>query len=138
MSLFHLVYLSSTRQGFGRPQLRVLLERSREKNLSLGITGLLLHHDGKLLQVLEGEERVVRNLFDVIQADARHFGCTSLLEEGIPARQYPQWAMAFRDLGMSDLPSFAGLPADLSEAQQVLLHLHFGAGRPRAPRLLAA
>lgn len=136
MSLFHLVYLSTTRAGFGRPQLRVMLERSRARNLSLGVTGLLLHHEGRILQVLEGEEHVVRDLFDVIGADSRHIGCTSLLEEEIPARQYPQWPMAFRDLGMSDLPAFAELPADLSEAQEVLLH--FGGVRPRAPKLLAA
>jgi hypothetical protein len=69
--------------------------------------------------------------------DSRHTGCTVLLEEEIPARQYPQWAMAFRDLDMSDLPAFADLPADLSEAQQLLLHLHFG-NPPRPSRLLAA
>lgn len=137
MNLFHLVYLSSAKPGFGRAQMRVLLERGRVKNEALGITGLLLHHEGKLLQVLEGRERAVRALFDTIEADSRHTGATVLLEEEIPARQYPQWPMAFRDLGMSDLPTFADLPADLSEAQQLLLHLHFGA-RPRPPRLLAA
>jgi len=137
MNLFHLVYISSAKPGFGRAQLRALLERSRVKNETLGITGLLLHHEGKLLQVLEGPERAVRALFDIIQADTRHVGATVLLEEEIPARQYPQWPMAFRDLGMSDLPALADLPADLSEAQQLLLHLHFGA-RPRPARLLAA
>jgi hypothetical protein len=137
MNLFHLVYISSAKKGFGRAQLRMLLEQSREKNASLGVTGLLLHQEGKLLQVLEGPERAVRSLYETIQADTRHSGCTVLLEEEIPARQYPQWAMAFRDLGMSDLPAFADLPADLSEAQQLLLHLHFG-DRPRPARLLAA
>jgi hypothetical protein len=138
MNLFHLVYVSSAKSGFGRAQLRVLLERSRGKNEALGITRLLLHHEGKLLQVLEGRERAVRALFDTIQADTRHSGRTVLLEEEIPARQYPHWPMAFRDLGMSDLPALGDLPADLSEAQQMLLHLHFGGPRPGAPRLLAA
>lgn len=138
MSLFHLVYISSAKPGFGKAQLRMLLERSREKNLSLGVTGLLLHHEGKLLQVLEGEEKTVKQLFETIQTDSRHAGCTSLLEEEIPARQYPQWAMAFRDLGMSDLPAFGDLPADLSEAQRVLMHLHFSEPRSSSHRLLAA
>lgn len=137
MDLFHLVYVSSAKPGFGRVQLRTLLERSRAKNSSLGITGLLLHQGGKLLQVLEGPEGEVRSLYETIAADPRHSRCTALLQEGIPARQYPQWAMAFRDLDMSDLPAFADLPSDLSEAQQLLLHLHFG-GRPRPTRLLAA
>lgn len=137
MNLFHLVYISSAKPGFGRAQLRTLLERSRAKNASLGVTGLLLHQGGKLLQVLEGPELVVRSLYETIQADTRHSGCTVLREEEIPARQYPQWAMAFRDLDMSDLPAFTDLPGDLSEAQQLLLHLHFG-DRPRPARLLAA
>jgi hypothetical protein len=138
MNLFHLVYVSSAKPGFGRAQMRVLLERSRLKNEAMGITGLLLHHEGKLLQVLEGRERAVRALFERVQADNRHAGVTVLREEELPARQYPQWAMAFRDLGMSDLPALGGLPSDLSEAQQVLLHLHLGGPKPRLPRLLAA
>lgn len=138
MNLFHLVYVSSAKPGFGRAQMRGLLERCRVKNETLGITGLLLHHEGKLLQVLEGRERAVRALFDAVRADSRHTGVTVLLEEELPARQYPQWPMAFRDLDMSDLPALGGLPADLSEAQQVLLHLHLGGPKPRVPRLLAA
>lgn len=138
MSLFHLVYLSSARQGWGKPRLREVLEHSRSKNFSRGVTGLLLHHEGRFLQVLEGEERVVRQLFDVIQSDSRHHGCVSLLEENITARQYPQWPMAFREIGISDLPAFAGLPSDLSEAQEALLHLHFSGSRPGEAKLLAA
>ena len=138
MNLFHLVYISSAKKGFGRAQLRMLLEQSREKNASLGVTGLLLHQEGKLLQVLEGPERAVRSLYETIQADTRHSGCTVLLEEEIPARQYPQWAMAFRDLGMSNLPAFAELPVDLCEAQEALLHLHFSGTKARESKLLAA
>jgi hypothetical protein len=138
MSFFHLVYLSSARQGWGKSQLRALLEHARGKNFSLGVTGLLLHQEGRFLQVLEGEERVVRRLFDTIQADPRHHGCVSLLEENIAARQYPQWPMAFREMGMSDLPAFAGLPTDLSEAQEALLHLHFSGSGRREAKLLAA
>ena len=133
--MYHLVYISSARPGFGKAQIRTLLNRSRRKNTMLGITGLMLHHEGKILQVLEGEERTVRALYEVIQADPRHIGCTVLLEETTPARQYPHWPMTFRDLDGADLeePAMVELPADLSEAQKLLLHLHFGRVRPRLP-----
>lgn len=129
--MFHLIYLSQARFGLTKARLRVLLEQTRVKNLRLGITGLLLHHEGRLLQVLEGEEPAVRALYDIIRADPRHENCTTLLEEPILSRHYPQWPMAFRDLapvadGMGRLPDAPeGLPVDLSEAQQALLHLHF-------------
>ncbi|MFO1249048.1 MAG: BLUF domain-containing protein [Alphaproteobacteria bacterium] len=38
-------------------------KRSRANNALLGITGLLLHIDGGFLQMLEGEERSVRELY---------------------------------------------------------------------------
>lgn len=133
--MYHLVYISSAKPGFGKAQMRALLDRSRRKNTMLGITGLMLHHEGKILQVLEGEERAVRALYEVIQADPRHTGCTVLLEEAAPARQYPHWPMTFRDLDGADLEESTAveLPADLSEAQRLLLHLHFGRMRPRMP-----
>lgn len=134
--MYHLVYISSAQPAFTKPQLRDLLERSRRKNAQIGITGLLLHQEGKILQVLEGEEREVRALYDKIQADGRHSGCTVLLEETIPARQYPQWAMVFRDLDTggpaNETSPTVALPSDLSEAQRLLMHLHFRDHRPAA------
>ena len=38
----------------------------------MGITGLLLFIDGGFLQMLEGEERAVRELYTRIAADRRH------------------------------------------------------------------
>lgn len=141
--MFHLIYLSRVRFGLDKAQWRTLLEQSRVKNPRFGITGLLLHHEGRILQVLEGEERAVRALYDVIRADPRHENCTTLLEEPILSRHYPQWPMAFRDLtstadSLGRLPDAPeGLPVDLSEAQQALLHLHFQPSRTRTQRLAA-
>lgn len=133
--MYHLVYISSARPGLGRAQIRSLLDKSRRKNAMLGITGLMLYHEGKILQVLEGEERAVRALYEIIQADPRHSGCTVLLEEPTPSRQYPHWPMTFRDLGAADQDQATAmeLPMDLSEAQRILLHLHFGQARSSRP-----
>lgn len=140
--MFHLIYLSQARTGLTKARLRAVLEKSRVKNTSLGVTGLLLYHEGRILQVLEGEERAVRALYDIIRGDPRHGNCTTLLEEPLAARQYPHWPMAFRDLapsneGMAPLTEFPGLPVDLSEAQQALLRLHFHEPRRGTQRLAA-
>jgi hypothetical protein len=56
------------------PQMREteLLDNSDNSNNDLGIKGILLFNEGNFLQVLEGEERVVNNLYEKIARDDRH------------------------------------------------------------------
>jgi hypothetical protein len=60
---------------------------------------MLLYKDGNFMQVLEGEERVVRAVHITIAVDPQHRGVTTLLQGSTPGRQFPNWSMGFRDLG---------------------------------------
>lgn len=128
-NLYQLVYGSCARRGFTKAKVRAMLRQSRDRNAMLGITGLLLYQSGRIVQLLEGEERTVHALFNKIRQDPRHGDLATLQEGPIPARQYPQWTMGFRDI--SEGPDFSGLPEtgesplarDLAEAQRMLLHL---------------
>jgi hypothetical protein len=53
--MFSIVYVSSALKPFSKTDLLTLLEKSRENNTSLGISGMLLYKDGNFMQVLEGE-----------------------------------------------------------------------------------
>jgi hypothetical protein len=97
-----LLYLSSAVQRFSDAELVELLTKAREKNDRLGVTGMLLYHDGNFLQVLEGDEASVRPLFDTINKDTRHQSVIKLIERPLPERQFGEWSMAFRT--MDDLP----------------------------------
>ena len=58
-----LLYVSSTSRDLAPATLNDILAAARANNPLLGITGLLIHIDGGFLQILEGEERAVRELY---------------------------------------------------------------------------
>jgi hypothetical protein len=73
----------------------------------LGITGLLLYKQGLFLQVIEGEESLVRQLYTLISMDRRHHSLLVIDEWSIAARTFPDWSMGFRNL---DDPEVQRLP----------------------------
>lgn len=101
--MFSLVYVSSAVKPFPQAQLLELLARSRAANAQLGVSGMLLYKCGNFMQVLEGEESVVRRLLATIGADARHRGVLVLLQQRQESRDFPDWSMGFRDLNSPDV-----------------------------------
>lgn len=86
------------------------------------------------MQALEGEEQTVKNLFAKISLDDRHHGIIPLLQAPIAERQFPDFAMAFRDLNLAanqKLPGYSEFlntplkgelySKDLSKCQRLLL-----------------
>ena len=51
--MFHVVYVSSSTQTFTQSDLQMLLQKARDKNTQLDLTGMLLYKDGNFMQVLE-------------------------------------------------------------------------------------
>ena len=97
-AIYHLVYGSHAVAPFTKEQLVALLEKSQRSNQARGISGLLLYRDGVFLQVLEGPEALVKEVYGKIRSDPRHQGIEILMEGYSPRRQFPDWSMAFRDL----------------------------------------
>lgn len=96
--VFYAVYSSSAVRPFSEAELEELLRRSRESNKRLGVTGMLLYKDGRFMQALEGEESVVRTLFQKIAADPRHCD-VKLLDQGFTEeREFGDWSMGFERL----------------------------------------
>lgn len=120
-TLFQLVYVSSALVPFSRSQLMALLEKSRAKNSTAGISGLLLYHDGNFMQLLEGDESVVRAAHARIVLDPRHTGCITLIQAPVTTRTFPEWSMGYRDLSSSEVLETEGYSQFLN------------AGQPRQP-----
>ena len=72
MSLFCLVYTSLANQKMSDDNLKDLLKKSRLKNETLNITGMLLYLDPFFIQILEGEEAIVNETYNIIKQDSRH------------------------------------------------------------------
>lgn len=117
--LLSIVYSSSATRPFASDDLVALLAVSRENNAAADVTGMLLYHDSRFLQVLEGPEAAVRERMAVIADDTRHTGVRVMLEETLGERQFPDWTVGFApyEESVSDgipgyLASFGGQDAD--------------------------
>ena len=62
-SLLRLIYTSRSSVPFDEASLENLLEKARLNNYHTGITGVLSFGNGFFLQVLEGPERELVNLY---------------------------------------------------------------------------
>jgi hypothetical protein len=59
---------------------------------------MLLYKDGNFMQVLEGEEAVIRALHAKIDADPRHEGVLTVMQGYQESRQFQDWSMGFANL----------------------------------------
>lgn len=105
LPMMRLVYVSAAKRPFGEPELEDLLQVSRRNNARLGITGLLLYHDGNFMQALEGEPAVVERLEARIREDPRHHFFQRLATEDVAERMFADWAMAYRRYDAGILPA---------------------------------
>ena len=70
--VYRLAYVSEASPCFGADDLRDIKEKSTVRNAELDITGILVMDEGRILQILEGEEKAVMDLFATIAVDSRH------------------------------------------------------------------
>lgn len=75
-----------------------IITTSKAQNPKHGITGILLYHKGKFVQVIEGEEEELRSLMNNIEKDERHTNLRYLIDENISERGFEQWNMEFFNL----------------------------------------
>ena len=116
--VFQLVYSSTAVQPLSHGALADLLEQSRADNVARRVTGMLLYRQRRFLQLLEGDEAVVRALYATISVDDRHSDMAVLREGRRLFRQFPTWTMAFRDLAAEPFsePGYTGLFEDAVES----------------------
>lgn len=79
-------------------ELLFLLQQSREKNLVLGITGMLLYKGGNFMQMLEGEKQTVLKLYETIRKDDRHKDVVTIMTDNIQTRNFADWSMGFANM----------------------------------------
>lgn len=98
-----LVYRSVANESFTIPHIYGMLSKAKDYNAEHGITGCLLFHNNQFLQLLEGEENEVLNLFQKISLDERHSDIQLIESNYYPSRVFDNWSMAFHDYGQNGL-----------------------------------
>ncbi|MEO0572966.1 MAG: BLUF domain-containing protein, partial [Bacteroidota bacterium] len=98
-----LVYRSVASESFTISQIYSMLSKAKDYNNEHGITGCLLFHNNRFLQLLEGKEKEVMNLFQKISLDKRHQDIQMIESNFILNRVFDSWSMAFHDYGQNGL-----------------------------------
>ena len=134
-ALHHLVYQSMASAPLDETELEDILAQSRAWNTAHGLTGVLLHSQGHLMQVLEGSEDEVRYIFARIARDARHNGLVKLADGRIAERHFGQWSMGFKAVNPAD---FSHLQGYIDPQQPDYLAATEAAPDPKLHAVLAA
>lgn len=96
--MLSIAYVSAATEAVGEAELGAILTQSRANNQRDGLTGALLFHAGRFVQIIEGSEVKLRERYEVISADPRHRVIQVVREREIAERQFPEWTMGFRPL----------------------------------------
>lgn len=105
--IFRLSYLSKPVVPFTDADFDDIETKSIKANSMRDVTGLLIVHDDKILQVLEGRESAVRELYAKIEADPRHTITKLVCEVEDEERLLLTWNMVVRKI--------SNIPPEISE-----------------------
>lgn len=109
MALYQLVYRSRATAPFSDDMLVELLKKARKHNQEKHISGILLYGYNSFIQLLEGDDDVVRDLYyNYIFHDPRHQDLKVLQETYPSKRLFSKWAMAFRPIDKERVSFLAG------------------------------
>ncbi|GAB3854837.1 hypothetical protein GCM10028822_25170 [Hymenobacter terrigena] len=135
--LYTLIYRSQASRAVHEVTLPPLLRKARLHNERSRLGGLLLHANGEFMQVLEGPEPALSQLYARIQADPRHYAVRTVAYGPIAERAFPDWRMAYIPADAKALEKIAGIlplaaapghtPHPAEEVAQRLYH--FAQGR---------
>ena len=98
-----LIYFSTSFKFVKEEDFISLLEQSRKYNSEKSITGILLCVRGNILQVLEGDQQAVEDLFSRVEQDTRHTDVSIALKRPISQRLFPEWAMGYETISHRQL-----------------------------------
>ena len=100
MSIYCLVFTSVATRKISDEDLKGLLAKSRQYNLALNITGMLLYLDPYFMQILEGDESIIDEKFKKISNDEMHHKVSLTYKQPIEERSFSKGTMGFNKIGI--------------------------------------
>jgi len=101
--LSQLVYVSNRKPNCTPAEIEKILTSCKKNNPALNITGVLLYSDTKFIQLVEGEAKVITELYDKIKKDTRHTNPMMISYNPIKEKSFPSWHMGTKDISKSDV-----------------------------------
>ncbi len=115
--MFRLIYVSTAKFGLAESDLSNILEEATTANAQRGITGVLLFNGLNFLQMLEGKQPDVREVFQRIVRDSRHASVVTILQEAADEPVFPDWSMQLKTRPSTANPGF-GKGTDFSDVTE--------------------
>ena len=89
-------------------ELLEILAISRKNNQAKNITGMLIYGEGTFIQVIEGNDGDLENLYKKIELDPRHKNLIKLTEGTLKKRNFSDWSMGFKSVNAEELKMLEG------------------------------
>ena len=112
-----LVYVSNAKFGLENRDMGSILAASRRNNPAADLTGLLIYADGVFIQILEGPELAVGELYEKISEDTRHNDVVVISDQNRDDRTFTKWAMAYLSGSTEKVGEWAGMSGALNGAE---------------------
>lgn len=93
--MHELTYTSTADINISSQDLKNILETARNFNEKHAISGCLVYHNGKFVQTLYGEKRVIFSLLEKITLDKRHSHVNLVWEGPAEKEVFQGWHMAY-------------------------------------------
>ncbi|MGB3626084.1 MAG: BLUF domain-containing protein [Henriciella sp.] len=117
--MYRLAYVSTAHKQVSSSELQYILEAAIRNNTAANVTGILLYNGASFLQVLEGPEKSVSEIYARICADERHSHIVTILKESSSRRLFEDAPMS-----LQAVPSDVGkLPKGVTRADNIDLYL---------------
>jgi len=116
--LAQLSYVSNRNSVCTDAEIEKILASCKKNNPALEITGVLLYSDSKFVQMVEGDPKILNNLYDKIKLDNRHSTVIMISYGLISERSFPCWHMGARKIA----GSIVDFKTDISNEDKIIFN----------------
>ncbi len=88
-------YISSADKKLGQNELNQLFNNAKINNSKFDISGILIHQDGNFLQILEGENEKIDEVYQRIKLDNRHSNILQIINHPITSSIFEGYQTGF-------------------------------------------
>lgn len=124
--ILRLLYTSQARIDLTEAEVLDILSKSREYNQMARVSGILCYSKRDFIQVLEGPEKNVLNLYNKIIEDPRHQQCKLVSIDLTDKRIFESWSMGYINVSGSKMQQLRHeMPAKINHdnTDKFVLHL---------------
>ncbi|MFT4578444.1 MAG: hypothetical protein ACI8PD_001497 [Nitrospinales bacterium] len=115
--MHELFYCSFATRDMSDTDILNILEKSRIGNAENSITGILIYwaKTRQFMQILEGSEKAIFDLYEVIKKDDRHKSLKMIYSGEISERYFTNWTMGFSKFESIDKSRLEGVSSFLEK-----------------------